>query len=172
MFYQAQFFLTGYLLLDLYLNEWEQLPKKEGLWDIISIVSWITVVIILFMPATAEIFIVIPMFIAYCAAFKGPQSNRFFTQPLVYTIGGMCYTIYLYHYPIISAFGRVILKSGMTNYIPIWLGLLISCMILAPIVLFFCTLLFVLIEKPCMKRDWYRNVFSWGRLKAGITTND
>lgn len=155
----AHFFFTGFLLLDVYLNEWQQSPKKVPIWDIVSVAAWISIVVILYMGKSAKAFIVIPMFIAYCAAFKGIVNNRFFCQPLIYTIGGMCYTIYLYHYPIISAFGRLIIKSGVINNMPVWMGIISSIIILAPITLLICTLLFVLIEKPCMKREWYLHVF-------------
>ena len=87
------------------------------------------------------------------------SGNRFFCHPLIYTIGGMCYTIYLYHYQIISAFGRLVIKSEIINHIPVWLSLVLFGLILIPITLMICTLLFVLIEKPCMKREWYLHLF-------------
>jgi len=152
----AQFFFTGFLLLDVYLNEWKQNPKQNNIWDILSVIAWASVFVVLYMAKSVEQFIVIPMFIAYCAAFKGTLSNRFFCNPIIYTIGGMCYTIYLYHYQLISAFGRLIIKSGIINNQPIYSALIISTIILVPIILFICTLLFVLIEKPCMKRGWYK----------------
>ncbi|MBV5329883.1 MAG: acyltransferase [Chlorobium sp.] len=167
---QAQYFFTGFLLLDVYLNEWQQNPNKNSVWDVISVVAWISIVVILYMGTTAKVLIVIPMFIAYCAAFKGTLSNRFFCQPPIYTIGGMCYTIYLYHYAIISAFGRVIIKSGAINHMPIWTGIIISSIVLAPITLLLCTLFFILIEKPCMKRDWYLYMFNRSYVEA-VSTN-
>jgi peptidoglycan/LPS O-acetylase OafA/YrhL len=151
----AQFFFTGFLLLDIYLNDWQQSPTKNYIWDILSVIAWVCVFAILYMAKSLEAFIVIPMFIAYCAAFKGKVSNRLFCHPLIYTIGGMCYTIYLYHYTLISAIGRFIIKIGILNQLPIWQSLLLSVIILAPITIFICTLLFVLIEKPCMKKGWY-----------------
>jgi len=164
--YYAQFFFTGFLLLDIYLNEWQQNPKKRPIWDIISIVAWFSIFIILYIGKQAKVMIVIPMFIAYCAAFSGTISNRFFCHSWIYTIGGMCYTIYLYHCAIISAFGRLIIKSGVINHMPVWMGIILSGILLAPITLFICTVLFVTIEKPCMKKDWYRNIFNLRLAKA------
>jgi len=166
MLYQAQFFFTGFLLLDVYLNEWQQSPKKLHVWDLISLAAWIAIVVILNTGKTAMTFVVIPMFIAYCAAFKGPYSNRFFCQPWIYTIGGMCYTIYLYHYTVISAFGRIFIKSEIINSIPVWMGIIFSSILLGPVTLLLCTLLFVLIEKPCMKRDWYLQILNWKVIRS------
>ncbi len=151
----AQFFFTGFLLLDIYLNDYQQSPNKNYIWDIVSVISWVSVFAILYMAKSVEGFIVIPMFTAYCAAFKGIVSNRLFCHPLIYTIGGMCYTIYLYHYTLISAFGRFFIKIGIFNQLSIWQALLLSIIIMAPITIFICSFLFILIEKPCMKKRWY-----------------
>jgi len=166
MLYQAQYFFAGFLLLDVYLNEWQQSPKKLHIWDLVSVAAWISIVSLLHLGRTATSFIVIPMFVAYCAAFKGPLSNCFFCQPWVYTIGGMCYTIYLYHYAVISAFGRIIINSGIVSNIPVWIGIILSSIFLIPVTLLVCTFLFVLIEKPCMKRDWYLHILNWKLIRS------
>lgn len=166
MLYQVQFFFTGFLLLDVYLNEWQQNPIKSYTWDVVSVAAWATFVVVLYMGKSARAIIVLPMFIAYCAAFKGTSSNRFFRQHLIYTIGGMCYTIYLYHYTIIAAFGVLLIKSGIINNMPVWMALITSCIVLAPITLFLCTILFVFIEKPCMRRDWYIRFLKWKFFRA------
>lgn len=166
LLFQAQYFFTGFLLLDVYLNEWQQKPNKDTIYDFVSVMAWISIVVILNIGKTTMALIVAPMFIAYCAAFKGTLSNRFFCNKFIYTIGGMCYTIYLYHFTIISAFGRIIIKSGVTNNMPVWMSIVFSTIFLAPITLFLCTLLFILIEKPCMKRDWYLRVLNWRFIEA------
>lgn len=170
----AQFFFTGFMLLDVYLIEFKQNPIKKPIWDVVSVISWVSIAVILYMGKTAKALILFPMLVAYCAAFKGTLSNRFFCQPLIYTIGGMCYTIYLYHGTVIGAFGSLIVKSGVVNHMPVWAAIILSSIILAPITLLLCTILFVLIEKPCMKRDWYLHICNWrfGGTKAALKESE
>jgi peptidoglycan/LPS O-acetylase OafA/YrhL len=68
----------------------------------------------------------------------------------VVVIGGMCYTIYLYHVMIISqAFVRTRDLSSVTR--SVGLDFLYQSLIICPIILLICGLLFVITEKPFMK---------------------
>ncbi|HJV66333.1 MAG TPA: acyltransferase [Geomonas sp.] len=155
----AQFFLTGFLLVDIYLADWRQRPALSLRWDLVSALGWSSVIALLYLGKAAEAFLAVPVFVAYLAAFRGSLSNRFFRQPAVYIIGGMCYTIYLYHYSVISALVRPLLGLSFWSRLPLWLELTGASLILLPAILLVCTLMFVLIEKPCMKRDWYLRLF-------------
>jgi peptidoglycan/LPS O-acetylase OafA/YrhL len=159
------YFLTGFLLVDIFLIEWDQNPCKSWHWDLVSALSWSAVVLLLYKGAE-ESFIVIPIFFAYVAAFKGVLSNRFFCQPLIYIIGGMCYTLYLYHYSVISAIGRLLISAGFLNRQPAWLEIVVAGLVIVPAVLLFGTLMFILIEKPCMKKDWRIRLME--RFKPGL----
>ncbi len=112
-----------------------------------------------------ESLIVIPTFFAYVAAFKGVLSNRFFCQPVIYIIGGMCYTLYLYHYSVISVICRLLIRVEFLNQLPAWLEIIVAGLVIVPAVLLSGVLLFILIEKPCMKKDWHIKLL--GRFKAG-----
>ena len=150
----AHYFLTGFLLVDIYLIEWDQNPAKSWRWDLVSVLSWSAIVALLY-QAGGEAFLVIPTFFAYIAAFKGVLSNRFFCQPVIYIIGGMCYTLYLYHYSLISAVGRLLIKVEFLNQLPAWLEIIVASLVVVPAVLLSGTIMFILVEKPCMKKDWY-----------------
>jgi len=160
-------FLTGFLLLDYYLIELSQKPEKNLTWDSISVLSWASIIALLIIERPA--FTVVPIFVAYCAAFKGTFSNRLLCQPFIYTVGGMCYTIYLYHFTLISAFGRLVIGNEMITHLPVWAGILLLTAFLAPITLLICTLIFIYIEKPCMKKDWYLMAFN--TLRARVATS-
>lgn len=153
----AQYFLTGFLLVDIYLIEWDQNPAKSWLWDMVSVLAWSAIVALLYQDG-GESFIVIPTFFAYVAAFKGVLSNKFFCQPVIYTIGGMCYTFYLYHYSVISAISRLLIKVEFLNQLPAWLEVILAGLVIVPAVLLFGTIMFILVEKPCMKKDWHIRV--------------
>lgn len=161
----AHYFLAGFLLVDIYLIEWDQNPAKSWHWDLMSVVSWSAIIALLYQSA-GELFIVIPTFFAYVAAFKGVLSNRFFCQPGIYIIGGMCYTLYLYHYSVISVIGRLLTKVEFLNQLPVWLEIIVAGLVIVPAVLLFGTIMFILVEKPCMKRDWHIRLME--RFKPGL----
>jgi len=94
---------------------------------------------------------------AYYAAFKGTLSHWFFSRPFVYIIGGMCYTIYLYHFFVISMICRFGLKVLSPEW-PLWLSLCVMILIVVPPVIGCCAVLFAATEKPFMRRDWHKNV--------------
>lgn len=85
------------------------------------------------------------------AAFRGKITARFLGNRWIATIGGMCYTIYLYHWFMISGLyrGTIVLQTKI-----LWLDLLIQFAVMAPIIIVVCTGLFVLFERPFMQRDW------------------
>ena len=161
----AHYFLTGFLLVDIFLIEWNQNPAKSWQWDLVSILAWPAIVALLYQDG-GESFIVIPTFFAYVSAFKGVLSNRFFCQPGIYTIGGMCYTLYLYHYSVISAISRLLIKVEFLNQLPVWLEIVLAGLVIVPAVLLFGTIMFILVEKPCMKKDWYIRLME--RFKPGL----
>ena len=161
----AHYFLAGFLLVDIYLVEWDQSPAKSWHWDLVSALSWSAIVALLYQEG-GESFIVIPTFFAYVAAFRGALSNRFFCQPLVYIIGGMCYTLYLYHYSVISVIGRLLIRAGFLNQLPLWLEIIVAGVVIVPAVLLFGTIMFILVEKPCMKKDWHIRLME--RFKPGL----
>jgi len=161
----AQYFLAGFLLVDIYLTEWNQNPAKAWHWDMVSVLAWSAIVALLYQEG-GESFIVIPIFFAYVAAFKGVLSNRFFCQPVIYVIGGMCYTLYLYHYSVISVISRLLIRVGFLNQLPVWLGIILAGLVIVPAVLLFGTIMFILIEKPCMKKDWHIRLME--RFKPGL----
>jgi peptidoglycan/LPS O-acetylase OafA/YrhL len=155
LFAAAHYFLTGFLLVDIYLTDWNQAPSKSRRWDLVSVLAWCAIALLPFYGQAGLSLLVVPVFAAYLAAFKGVLSNRFFRQPVVYIIGGMCYTLYLYHYSVISALGRPLVAAGVLDRLPLWLQLIASGALMVPAVLLFGAVMFILVEKPCMKKDWH-----------------
>lgn len=160
----AHYFLTGFLLVDVYLSDWGARPERSAGWDLVSLLSWGGFLWSLYLERPAEPFLVVPIFLAYLAAFRGTLSNRFFCQPTVYITGGMCYTIYLYHYSVISALIRPLLGLPFWSRFPLWLELVAASVILTPVIWLVSAVLFVFVEKPCMKKDWYLRLMD--RFKA------
>jgi len=161
------FFLAGFLLADVYLTDWDERPALSWRWDLVSFLGWP----LLFFawgstgqpfpaparePAITTFLFPAAILVLYCAAFRGPITNRLLTNPWITTIGGMCYTIYLLHNPalgMILAATRGIAPTG-------WYAgdVLVQLALVAPLLLLPSALYFALIEKPCMRRDWPRRL--------------
>lgn len=171
-----QFFLIGFLLADIFLIDWNEHPRKSYVWDIVSFVGWPLLFVIwnLQLPVGMNSASVLGQaveayafpalaFVLYLGAFRGPITNRFFTNPWITTIGGMCYTIYLIHNHVIGLVER--LTSHLVFAHSFALNFIFQSIIIIPIVLAVSGIYFILIEKPCMRKDWpqraYEKVKQW-----------
>jgi len=96
-----RWFLIGFLLADVYLTEWRSAPEKSGGWDIAGALAWASWPFLLASPRASEWLVPPVLLVAYLAAFRGRILNRFFANPWIAVVGGMCYTIYLYHIALI-----------------------------------------------------------------------
>lgn len=90
---------------------------------------------------------------------RGPQVVL--RNPWIATIGGMCYSIYLIHAQIISFVGHLTLPLGQR--LGPQLHLLVQVIVLLPFILVISALFFVLVERPCMDRDWPAKLAAWWR---------
>lgn len=145
--WHADLFLIGFLLADLHtLND---APESRNIaWDVVGLAAWAGVLWTQF-SELGEHLIAVPTFVAYLAVFRGRFLHALFSQRLFVLIGGMCYTIYLYHFYMISAVGRftIGLPAGTTfsgNY-------LLQAALICPVVIAASAVLFLLFEKPFMK---------------------
>jgi peptidoglycan/LPS O-acetylase OafA/YrhL len=76
--------------------------------------------------------------------------------------GGMCYSIYLWHNIIVSGVGNFTIHF---NPFRSYLGALFWHMaILLPAVVLGSTVFYLLVEKPCMDREWPQKL--WAKLKS------
>ena len=156
-----QFFLLGFMLADLFLTEWAAAQKRSYLWDCISISGWPLLFYALRFPTVAHWTFPALLFLLYVAAFRGVLSNRLISTPWITAIGGMCYSIYLIHYEVISAVGRVTKHFGQQLPNPAYLAL--QFVLVGVVIVLVCGTYFVLLEKPCMRRDWPKRV--WTRVR-------
>jgi len=64
----------------------------------------------------------------------------------------MCYTIYLYHFVLISVCGRLTKPLHIGSSFMAYFAL--QMLLILPVVLIVCTILYLLVERPCMDRNW------------------
>ena len=99
------------------------------------------------------------LFVRCCAAFRGTLTSRILGNPWIVVIGGMCYTIYLYHYQIFSLTGHAAMRVQIAHHPLLSFGTAFIFMV--PVMLVVSSVLFVLFEKPFMRKDWPRRLAAW-----------
>jgi peptidoglycan/LPS O-acetylase OafA/YrhL len=161
-----QFFLCGFLIADLYVTDWKGEPIRSGTWDLVSLLGWPALVMLWMEPAPNPALFLALAFLLVCAAFRGTLTSRALGTPVIATIGGMCYSIYLLHFPLISMIGRHTLPAGSGS--AQWVHLLVQCGLILPPVLLVCGAYFAAIERPCMERDWPQRLVAWFREKPQV----
>jgi peptidoglycan/LPS O-acetylase OafA/YrhL len=165
----AQCFLVGFLMADIYVSEWKSSPAKAWRWDALALAAGAllfaltgSITRVWWSPPThsADQWVdpvwcalaCLGLLALFAAAFRGRVTNAFLSIPYVSVIGGMCYTIYLYHEHVFSFVGRLAMRAHFTetfagNY-------LLGIALMVPFTLAVTSALFVAFEKPFMRRVW------------------
>lgn len=147
------FFAAGIFAAEIYVGRWRERPPLDWSWDVVALVGWAGLLVALLVGTDNRPMLPICILLAILGSLGGRWSARILGCEPVYVIGGMCYTLYLYHFLTISAVGRFVLPwLGAAH--PLWFDLLIAGAIIIPIVLAAGTALFLVTEKPFMR--WRR----------------
>lgn len=147
-----QFFLIGFLIADFFIADWKEAPVTNVYWDGITVTGWPLMIALLQSERLAEWLFPFMILLLYTAAFLGTLTRSVFSNRWIIAIGGMCYSIYLIHYEVISLAGRFTRRLGAG--LPYWAYFLIQLTLIGASVVAVCGLYFLLLEKPCMRRDW------------------
>lgn len=153
-----QYFLAGFLLADLFLVSWRRRPTRSALWDLAGLAGWGGFLSLAALGLKLEMALPFCVLLAYVSAFRGRLANRVFCNRWLSTIGGMCYTLYLYHFQIISFAGRATRRLPSSQVYTV--DLLVQAVIIVPLVLVASALLFRFFERPFMQRDWISRLMS------------
>jgi len=160
--YYLAFFLAGFLLCDLYLSrkQW----TRSFAWDALVLCGW---PLVWYMGLKSG-HVVLPfvMVLLYLAAFRGKVCSAIFSNRVITDIGGMCYSIYLFHFLVIYA----VKHQTWTLHVgqSFWLYYGLQCILIIPWVLLFCGSFFLLVERPCMDREWPRKL--WNTIGSRLTS--
>ena len=157
----VQYFLIGFLLADVFLAGWGEAPNRTLHWDVVALAGWPLLFVILHSQVLAHWLFPAWIFLPYCAAFCGRMANHFFSNRWITAIGGMCYSIYLLHYEVISAIGRLTRRLGESA--PYWIYLSLQLVLVGSAIVLICGIYFVAVEKPCMRRDWPQRLLAYGQ---------
>jgi peptidoglycan/LPS O-acetylase OafA/YrhL len=144
-------FLVGYAFVDVFTFGLDKI-RKSYLWDIVGAIS--LVLLFNFHPDTVKwerIYFDIGVFGLFMAVFKGYVFNYIFTREFIVVVGGMCYTIYLLHYPVIFVIMKIMSTLPMGSFaLSITVNFTLSILGLLAVSAVF----FKLIERPCMDKNW------------------
>lgn len=160
------YFLTGILIADLRLNRAWMFKFKLKRLDLLAVVGF--TLLLFTMPKLDTSW---PGQLVYCAAislivfsgFTGQIFNHFLRLPLIVTIGGMCYSIYLLHARLMTAAYVFIMQGWEFTGIYLIDPLLVSAIVI-PVVIFLCGCYFLLIERPTMDPLWPAKAWRYIRL--------
>jgi peptidoglycan/LPS O-acetylase OafA/YrhL len=161
-----QFFLVGLLVADLYVEGWNRIPHTWR-WDLLSIPLWF---LMFWLQPHAFRFLgplILP--ILFVGAFKGVFVPGILRNPVISTIGGMCYSIYLTHRTAILVLQLLLVRFHLHFFI--WLT---GSLILGPLAsIAVGAVYFRLIERPCMDPRWPQRLIAHFRSgpRGGPPTN-
>lgn len=150
LLYYVNFFLAGILLCDLYTTRGTSWHSTNHQWDLVALCGWPLVWAPL--PSVSHVLSPLLIVVLYIAAFRGTVCKRLFANPVLATIGGMCYTIYLYHWLTMSLVARYTQHFHVGGNFIAYFAL--QSLLILPVILAVSTVFFVLIERPCMDKRW------------------
>lgn len=147
------YFLLGFLLVDIYLTDWSE-RRHHRFFDLLAPIAGLG---LLFSwnwdyGLVSRFLVIGSLFLLFYSVFKGVWANRFVTNSWITAIGGMCYTIYLIHLPLAELMVRFTKDLAVSSYFTV--NLLFQLAIYLPVVLLISIFGFLMIEKPCMNKDW------------------
>ncbi len=147
LLYALDHFLVGIALADTYVFDWDERPKVNSRWDLLFLPCLILMPIIQRYPAGMHWLPVLTTLLIL-SAFRGKFINTLLSLPLITVVGGMCYTIYLYHFALISLCGRMTMPhTAGLQYLP---QFFLQAIVIVPLTVFCCAVLYRFLERPFM----------------------
>lgn len=156
----AEYFLAGILLADLYVsNTFADLFRNRLIIPIsiiclTAIIYWPfrSLAAMPYMPMLSRILFPFTIALFFYTVLKNEVIKKVFSYKFIPVIGGMCYSLYLLHYTIISVLGRFTMGFHLTEYyIP---NLLLQFFLIGVPVLAISSVYYYFIERPFMSSKW------------------
>lgn len=155
---QIEYFVVGFVVADWWLL-WREQPLKKALFDVWACLAWGGMLAMLYwnrsIPSSLMVALPIVVAVVFLSSLRAPWVSRLLSHWVPVTLGGMCYTIYLYHLAIISAVSRVLTPRVTTECY--YLNYAVHAAIMLPLIVGICMVLFMLFERPFMRWN------PWGR---------
>ena len=142
-------FGIGMLVTDLYCKK-EKFIASSDFCFVIGIISLLVIVFVPTLTSSPGYWIkFLFSAIFFYIVLTNKRWKEIFSNKYLTVIGGMCYSIYLLHFAILSVMGRILQRTNLIlsniNYLPLYFILFAIC------ILIISSVYFLLIEKPFMK---------------------
>ncbi len=143
------FFLMGMLLADLHLTRAGAGWGTPRIFDGLGLASLFA---LMFWPDKDYFFLVFPWLIAllFLAALRGGWVKKTLQISWLTVLGGMCYSIYLIHYPLLSFTAGHLVRGGQTVFHAC--GAVASAGL--PFAFIIGVIFYIVLERPCMNPRW------------------
>lgn len=163
-------FLTGFLIAETFHQHQNFWRKKAVIYDFLGILGLVNCFLLAtYLHWLSPFFFALSAVAVFLGGFKGCFLNRLLRNKIFTSIGGMCYTIYLLHYPFLHVCTGALkpFLSG-TNF---FLDYLILLILLGPILLVIAGSFYLLCEKPFMYSDWPQKTAVWIKQKLNYKSS-
>ena len=148
LIYTLDHFLIGIALADAYVFDWDEQPNRNSGWDLLFLPCLILMPIVQRYPIGMYGLPILTALLIV-SAFQGKLTNVLLSQPLITVVGGMCYTIYLYHFALVSLLGRFTIPyTAGLQYLP---QFVLQAIAIVPVTVLCCAFLYRLLERPFME---------------------
>ena len=154
--YYAHYFITGALLADIYVTDELFSDRRRLEFDLLAVIGFGMLLFTfdkLDTSQTAQIGYAFAIGFLFLGAFNGRLFRAFLTMPVIYLIGGMCYSIYLLHGRVITGIYFYVLEGITLTGGFIYDHLILNATMI-PISIFVAAVFFLLIERPSMDPNW------------------
>ncbi len=151
-----QYFMVGFLIADIYLDKDKLnfLNEQKFIGFIVGCVSLVCIFIV--NESLEELILPLGIFLLFYACLFTPIWRRLASLKMFTVIGGMCYTIYLIHVYIIAIMDKILVNvMGTHTSIP---NFILHIVLVLFSILIISIIFFLLIEKPCMDKDWVKKL--------------
>lgn len=123
-------------------------PHGAKRFDLLGLLAWAAILCCLLTGGAALVPLPALTALVLLCGLRGTMMRRFFGWWPIYCIGAMCYSVYLYHFFVISLLGKIVVASVGTPIPPLQQLLLLPFALGA--VLLACAIPYLLIERPFM----------------------
>jgi len=145
---QLQHFLIGFLVADFFVNGWKNAPRQHFIWDLLAPMAFVAMCYSWTTEFWKNIVFATALLILMTAAFRGVVFPKLLRNHWVAVTGGMCYTIYLTHLPLLEGLMRF--SSKMTVAGSFWANFWLQASVCLAVVWAISAVFFLLTEKPFM----------------------
>jgi peptidoglycan/LPS O-acetylase OafA/YrhL len=143
-----QYFLTGILLADIYVLENHRIADVP-LWDASGLIGLFFLFNLDDSVALSRMFLPLVITAIFVGALHGPLLRRVYRNPWITCTGGMCYSIYLTHLPVISE-GAFVARNLVNVHWSLLTNYGVFLVLTGIPALLFALLFYLVVERPCM----------------------